>query len=438
MIKRIFRSPVAALLAVGSRLIMRKYRPQVVMITGSVGKTSAKDAVAAALANNFYLRKNEKSYNTEFGVPLTIIGAVNPWTNPFSWLFVFKEMLALIFLPNHYPKLLVLEVGADRPGDLARILRIVSPDAVIVTRLPDIPVHVEAYPSPQAVRDEEFTPAYALPAEAPLIICADDPHVVLMAKRLPVRVMTFGFAENADVHASEPAVYEAHGKPAGMEASLVAAGEHTTLHIAGGLGRHQLYAPLAAIATALSLGMTLSEALAGLKEYQPPPGRSRILSGKNDSLIIDDSYNASPAAAEEALRALETLPRAKRLAVPAGRRIAVLGDMLELGRYSVSEHERIGALAAKQADILITVGIRARGIAEGAMKAGMDANRVRSFQMAKEASDFLSPIISEGDVILVKGSQNKIRLERVAEALLENPADAAKLVRQERRWKLIA
>ena len=298
MIKRILRSPIIALLAIGSRLIVRKYRPQIVMITGSVGKTSAKDAVAAALAERFYLRKNEKSYNTEFGVPLTIIGAANPWTNPFSWLFVFKETLALIFLPNHYPKLLVLEVGADRPGDLARILHIATPDVVVVTRLPDIPVHVEAYPSPQAVRDEEFSPAYALPAEAPLIICADDPHAVLMAKRLPVRVMTFGFAENADVRASEPTVYEVHGKPAGMEAALIAAGEHTTLHVAGGLGRHQLYAPLAAIATGISLGMTLSEALVGFKNYEPPPGRSRIISGKNNSLIIDDSYNASPAAAE--------------------------------------------------------------------------------------------------------------------------------------------
>ena len=125
------------------------------------------------------------------------------------------------------------------------------------------------------------------------------------------------------------------------------------------------------------------------------------------------------------------LPRAKR-------KVAVLGDMLELGRYSVSEHERIGALAAESVGILITVGIRARGIAEGAAKSGMNEKSIRTFQTAQEASDFLLPIVSEGDVILVKGSQNRIRLERVAEALLENPADAAKLVRQERRWKLIA
>lgn len=418
--KTLARNIVAAVVAVLSRGILRKYRPIVVMVTGSVGKTSTKDAVAAALGEHFLLRKSEKSYNSEFGVPLTIIGAKNPWTSAIGWLKVFQEALALLMLPSHFPKLLVLEVGADRPGDLAKILRIATPDVVVVTKLPEVPVHVEAYATPQAVREEEFAPAYALNPGAALILSSDDIYAREMAAPLPVSITTYGYADGADLHIRNPRLAD------GMEADITIEGETYTISASGSLGTQQLYAPAAALAVARALQVPMEEALKGLAKYMPPPGRARILAGINGSVLIDDTYNASPAAVEEALKSLQL--------VKGTRRIAVLGDMLELGRYSAQEHTRIGSVAAETCDVVVAVGTRARAIAEGARKAGKGSESVFEFNESTKAAEALREMVQEGDVVLVKGSQS-IRTERVAEALLASREDTGKLVRQDKEWK---
>lgn len=421
--KNLFKSLVAFALAFLARLVVRRYAPKIVMVTGSVGKTSTKDAVAAALAARFYVRASDKSFNTGFGVPFTIFGVnESPWNNPLAWLSIVRSAVALLALPNHYPTLLVLETGADRPGDLARILRIATPDAVVVTRLPEISVHVEAYASPEAVREEEFSPAYALPAGAPLIIPADDSYALENARRTPSRVISYGSAANASVRLSDVDFYTEDGKVAGMRAQAHMRDIQAELIVGGSVGATQLLPVAAALAAALAFDIPIPEALAALKRYEPPAGRGRLLAGKNDSIIIDDSYNASPAAVEEALATLKAFPNAKR-------RIAVLGDMLELGRYSVMEHERIAALAGESADLIITVGIRARAFA-GAPRSA----EVTSFENARAAALELPALVRAGDVILVKGSQS-IRTERIVETLLANPADVARLVRQEKAWK---
>ncbi len=421
--KSFLRATAAFLIALLARAVVAKYKPLVVMITGSVGKTSTKDAVAAALSKRFYLRASEKSYNSEFGVPLTIIGAQNPWSDPLSWVRVVGEALALIVFPNHYPKLLVLEVGADRPGDLWRILSIVSPDAVIVTKLPDIPVHVELYPSAEAVREEEFTPAYALKENAPLIVLADDHNALQLASHLSVDLRTFGLADDAQVRIANvvPAIEER--LPVGMRADFIHADKAHSYTVQGALGRSQVYAPAAALAVAFALGLSEQEAFAGLASYVPPPGRARILKGVQGSLIVDDSYNASPAAVEEIVASLPKLSH-------EGRRIVVLGDMLELGRYSADEHARIGRLAATHADVAVAVGERARPFADAAEAAGIPVMR---FSTSTEAAPVLASCVKEGDLVLVKGSQS-IRTERIVKALLADPSDARLLVRQEPQW----
>ncbi len=439
--KNIVKMIAVGMLAFFAKAVMHRYRPHIVMVSGSVGKTSTKDAVAAVLETRFSVRKSEKSFNSDFGVPFTILGVGNPWHNPLAWLSVVKNALALLLLPNHYPNMLVLEVGADKPGDLSRILRIAAPHAVVITRLPEIPAHVEAYTSPEKVREEEFSPAYALPAAAPLVIPADDPYARENAMRISARTFSYGVADTAAARIFNCDFYETGGTVAGMKADIIVRGERGNLIVKGSVGTTQLLPAAAAIALADAFNISLTKALQALENYEPPPGRGRLFQGKNGSIIIDDSYNASPAAVEEALVTLKTFPRAVRPSAAEalkGRRIAVLGDMLELGRYSTTEHKRIGALAESSADMVVAVGIRARAFAPAF--SGANASREYSrdnvllFDNSRAAALALPSIVREGDVVLLKGSQS-IRTERIVEALLANPSDASLLVRQEREWK---
>ena len=420
--KKLLKIIIVSTLALVARAIVRRYRPRIVMITGSVGKTSTKDAVATVLSSRFLVRKSEKSFNSEFGVPFTVLGVKNPLRNLFAWFLVFKSTLALLILPNHYPNMLVLEVGADKPGDLSRILRIAAPDAVVVTRLPDIPVHVEAYASPEAVREEEFSPAHSLAPNAPLIIPIDDSYALDSAVGTSARIISYGTTDDATVRVSDTDFYEEEGKITGMKAKVKINNEEGNIVVKGSVGTTQLLPAASALAVASAYDVPLGEALKALENYEPPPGRGRLLEGKNGSVIIDDSYNASPVAVEEALTTLKSFPNAKR-------RVAVLGDMLELGRYSVMEHERIGALARKSAEMIVSVGIRARAFA-----AAHGSTNVMLFDNASSAALALPNLIKEGDVILVKGSQS-VRTERIVEALLANPSDSSLLVRQEPEWK---
>jgi UDP-N-acetylmuramoyl-tripeptide--D-alanyl-D-alanine ligase len=428
--KRFFRNTVANLLAAAARGIIRKYKPKVVMITGSVGKTSTKDAIAAVLGHGFYIRASEKSYNSEFGVPLTIIGMKNPWTNFAAWVAVLGEALALLLFPNHFPKILVLEVGADRPGDLDRILKFVTPDVVVVTKLPDMPVHVEAYVTPAAVREEEFAPAYALAHGAPLILSADDAYAKTLAAPLSVNVITYGEAKDATVRISQVEPLVENGMVTGMKGRVSVDGEEHELKVMGAIGRPQMLAPAAAIAAGIAGGMDIKEALEGVAQYLPPEGRGRLIPGKNGSLLLDDSYNASPTAVEEALSSLQLIYKAQKDV----RRVVALGDMLELGRYSKEEHERIGTLVAGKCDVLVTVGFRSLAMAEAAMAAGMKEEDVHTFDTSLEAGAYLKEIVKENDVVLIKGSQS-MRMERIAEVLLKNPSDSWLLVRQDKEWK---
>jgi UDP-N-acetylmuramyl pentapeptide synthase len=419
--KKIIRYIVVTILVLLSKAVVRRYRPQIVMVTGSVGKTSTKDAVASVLATRFYVRKSEKSFNSEFGVPFTILGAENPWNNPFAWVSLVKRALALLILPNHYPTLLVLEVGADKPGDLARILQIATPDVVVVTHLPEVPVHVEAYTSPDAVREEEFSPAYALPASAPLIVCTDDIYAMEGARRTQAHIVTYGTAKDAVVHIGAIDFATLDGRVVGMKTEVTMGIEKKTLTVKGSVGNTQIGPPAGALAVATVFDIPLTEALVALEGYVPPPGRGRLFAGRNGSVIIDDSYNASPVAVACALTTLKTFPNALR-------RIAVLGDMLELGRYSVEEHQHIGALARESADLVVAIGVRSRVFASVEGRA-----EVVLFDTAQSAGCALSSMVQPGDVVLVKGSQS-IRTERIVMALLAHPSDATLLVRQEKKW----
>lgn len=427
--KRILKTAVTWVVGVLAREIVRKYAPTVIMVSGSVGKTSTKDALYAVLKDHTKVRRSEKSYNSETGVPLTIIGEKNPWNDYLAWSRVIMRGVSLLLRTEPYPEYLILEVGADKPGDLAAILAIAQPDIVVITRLPEIPVHVEAYASPHATREEEFSPVHSLKEGGIAVLNLDDPFVVEFAKSVPKeRIAGYGTGKDAALRISTSTItHDRKGYPTGLSVKLAERGAQATVKLPGTFGFHHAYPVAAAVATARALGIPLAEAVKGFDALVPPPGRGRILPGILGSVLIDDTYNASPVAIAASLDALETL------AVP-GRRVLVLGDMLELGTYSIAEHQKVGERAARTADVLITVGVRARAMCDAARAAGMNDARIHCFDDSRVASAEVPALIAAGDLVLLKGSQG-VRLERITRALLADTADPTRsLPRQDAEW----
>lgn len=425
--KECIRNIIVALLTFEARSVLKKYKPKIILVTGSVGKTSTKDAVYAALKNHTFVRKSEKSFNSDIGVPLTVLGVPNGWGSAVQWLKNIIEGFLMLILTTPYPRWLIIEVGADRPGDISKRLSWIKPDVVIVTRIPDIPVHVEYYASPEDVLKEETYPIAQLVPGTTAILNSDDRHVSGIVPPEGVLRLTYGLSKEADVKASHYRVLTKQGVPNGISFSVSYKEEKKHFSVYGVLGQTYVYAILAGISGGLSAGATLSE-MAGLGEdYEPPPARMRLIQSKNGAVIIDDSYNASPVATEEALRSLHGAPA-------IGRRIAVLADMLELGSYSADEHKRIGTIAKECVDILVTLGVRARRIAEQARESGMNESAVHSFENSSEIITFLTQELQIGDVVLIKGSQS-MRMERVVKALMAEPEKAeTMLARQDAEW----
>ena len=402
-------------------LVVRRHQPIIIGITGSVGKTSAKEAIAAVLAEHFRTRKSPKSYNSEFGLPLTILGIESAWNSPTGW---FKNIILgawRVVSRGAYPELLVLEMGVDRPGDFDKILSWLKPDIGVVTMIGDMPVHVEFFEGPDAVAIEKQKLVSALSEEGAAIINADDPRVLNMREETKGKVITYGFSRHAEVRASHVRMSLKKGRPDGMTFKIEYQGKAVPIRVPGVVGEQSIYAFLAAAAVGLAQNLNFIEISEALLKYEHPPGRLRLLDGRNSSLILDDTYNSSPLAA---LAALEVLAK-----IPALRRIAALGDMLELGNYTPEAHRMIGRRAAEVANVVVGVGVRSKFMDTG------DAAEFHWFAKSDEAADFLGHFMREGDAILIKGSQG-VRMERVTKALLLHAEDSHRvLVRQEEYWQ---
>lgn len=446
--KTFFKNIVVAILRFEAKLVLKKYKPHLVAVTGSVGKTSTKDAIYSVLAEVEHVRKSDKSFNSEIGLPLTILGCPNAWSNPLRWLQNMFDGLLLIIFPSDYPRWLVLEVGADKPGDISSLASWLVVDVAVITRLPDVPVHVEFFASPEEVVKEKASLINALKKGGTVVAYADDQRVdILREKALEreAKVLTFGLSSAADVRAEDAEVlYEkeqtSEGSwPIGMQATLVIDDTSAKVSVLEILGSHVLLSVVAAAAVGKALNISTPDIVKGIAAYEAPKGRMRILPGIKNTFLIDDTYNSSPAAVEAALNAL-TLLQSPRGATPQsgttqGRRIAVLGDMLELGKHSFDEHKKIGALAAKRVDLLVTVGFRARDIAQGALDNGMLDTAIFQFEDSEKAGDELQAMVAPRDCVLVKGSQS-IRTEKIVEQLMLEPEKAKDLlVRQDADWK---
>lgn len=426
--KELLKSILIGILVVESRILLRRHKPTIVAITGSVGKTSTKDAIFAVLKDRIHARKSEKNYNTDLSVALTVLGLRNAGHNPWLWTKnIFDGLLHALFI-HDYPKVLVLELGVDRPGDMKKLTRFIKPDVVVLTRLPDVPSHVEFFSSPQEVTDEKLQLVWALKKDGVLVYNHDDEKVREAAQE--VRQQSFGYSRYSPSHftaSGDTIVYDG-ALPEGLSFTLTHVKESVTVRVRGSIGVQQTYNYAAACAVGSIFGISLTDAAHALDAFTPPPGRMKLIRGIKNTLIIDDTYNSSPTASA---RAIQTLSELKGFS----RKIAVLGDMLELGQYSVREHERIGEQAALTVDMLVTIGVRARKIAEGALEHGLSEKNIFQYDDPARAGAELRQMLQKGDVLLVKGSQF-VRSERVVKAVMADPEHAQELlVRQEEFWK---
>ncbi len=447
-----FKNIVVAGLTLESRLILAKYKPFIVAVTGSVGKTSTKDAIYSVLSNSnlcnadgtgiCYVRKSQKSMNSETGLPLTVIGAPNAWRSVSGWLRNLVQGARLILFKNEYPDCLVLEVGADHPNDIKRIAAWLKPDIAVITQVSSTPVHVEFFASPDEVFEEKASLATAVKDGGTLILFADNPKVLSLADRVKdrgVKIISFGTSEQAQVKGSDQRfVYAvadtttdmgAHVAkiPTGFTFKLDMNGISETILVNGLVGKSYMYPLLAAAAVGMAKNVAVPTIVRGLTNYDAPKGRMNIIAGRDSVTLIDDTYNSSPDAVMSALTTMKELEC-------SGTKIAALGDMMELGQYSAEEHRKIGREVLGAVQVLLTVGQRSRATADEAVKAGFAAECVHSFDTSTEAGEFLQKLVKPFDVVLIKGSQS-IRMERTVKMLMKDSSKVADLlVRQEKEW----
>jgi UDP-N-acetylmuramoyl-tripeptide--D-alanyl-D-alanine ligase len=349
--------------------------PTVVGITGSVGKTSTKEVVAAVLGRRYRTLKSKRSFNSEATLPTSL----------------------LRITADH--EVAVLELGMWVPGEIRFLARLARPQVGIVTNVG--PSHLERAGSIEAIANAKAELPESLPEDGWCILNADDPRVAAMAGRTHAQVFTYGQAEGADLRAD---AIQSFGLD-GIAFTAHHGGVSVPLRLPL-IGRHSVYTALAAASAGLVLGLSWHEIIAGLCDEEARP-RISVLAARGGATIIDDTYNAAPASALAALDILADLP---------GRKLAVLGDMLELGAVEEAGHHEVGRRAAAVADMLITVGERARWYGAAAREAGMGAERVLSFDSNAAAAAALEGLLQPGDQLLIKGSRG-MEMEQIVAAL---------------------
>lgn len=426
--KNILKKIVIKILTLEAKFVLKKYKPKIVAVTGSVGKTSTKDAIFTALSTEFHVRKTMKSFNSEIGIPLTILGLPNGWSNFNVWFSnIFKGFL-LIVKKNEYPEWLVLEVGADRPGDILNIVKWVQIDIAVFTRIGKVPVHVEFYKSPAEVVKEKSNLLKGLKPDGLVVLNADDEDIIKFKDHTKVKCVTFSMKNPADVVASYPSIlYEEDGSPKGMAVKVDINGSSFPVLLKNVIGTQHIYPIVVSFAIANELKLNLIKVSTAFSEHEFPPGRMNIIKGKKNTVIIDDTYNASPLAVEEGISIIDSVES-------KGKKIAILGDMLELGKHSVEEHMRLGALVAPVFDKLIAVGMRSKDFLLGAKNKKMKDKDIHWYGSSFEAQNDILDVVHENDLIYIKGSQGA-RMERVVEKLmLDESKKKDLLVRQEEEW----
>lgn len=421
---------IQKLLIQKAKRLIKKHRPLVIAVTGSVGKTSVRNAIATLLSARFRVAPPIKNYNNEFGVPLTILGSKSPGRSIVGWLSVLLRPV------RNFPDVFVLEYGIDHPGDMAFLCDIAQPKFSVITRIS--PVHAEFFRSVEQLAEEKAIILERTSKDGLCVLNADDPLVLGLSGHANAPIVKYGFSATADarVISYEMNTRDDYSFEPGEVFSTckvqVAMPDNDLVdfELKNVLGRSSVGSFIPAIVIAKRLGISNDEIILKIPEVKAEPGRLNPIAGIKGSLILDASYNAAPASMQAALEVLSVFMPEQN-----ARRIAVLGSMAELGSYSENEHRLLGMRVAEAGvDLLVTVGELARDTRRGAIEAGIPEEHTAHFNTSKEAGRWMDAQVKKGDIVLVKGSQ-AARMERVVKDIIAEPLRAGELLaRQDEGW----
>lgn len=401
-----------------ARRYLKKHKVKLVVVVGSVGKTSTKLAIATVLGEKLRVRTHEGNHNTPIATPVSILGIEYPDDvhSISAWRTVFKAARLRIKQPTD-TDVVVQELGTDQPGDIKKFCRYLRPDIAVVTAVSH--EHVEFFKTLEAVAREEL---YIAKYAALTIVNRDDIDAKFAPFAETKAISTYGSSDKAEYRIAADMAnvlqggvmgtfYAPEWDPASVNLQLV--------------GEHSIKAAAAAGAVGAKMGLSLQEITIGLARIRAVPGRMNVLRGVQGSTLIDDSYNSSPLAVLAALTSLYE--------IESQQRIAILGSMNEFGTLSQKAHETVGrACDPRYLDWVVTVGTDAgRYLAPAAKQKGC---QVRSFSNPYQAGGFVHSIVKQGAVVLIKGSQNGVFTEESTKVLLHDSSDESLLVRQSPAW----
>lgn len=411
-------------------------QPFVIGVGGSVGKTSAKEAIADLLdAGGLLVERSFGNLATDTGLPLTLLGFTDPPLGLWGW---FKVIWKTWFVPKPLLKLVkkgvkahyCLEYSSDADGDTDFLTGQIPPQIAVLTAL--VPVHMVSYLTEDQMAAETLRLLSAVPEGGILILSADDPVTVKEFKpaNFPGReVYWYGLELKDQLGVSAHSLQFDQDGCTGVLKLKMPGLEGEYPFKAKVYAGYQLLSLLAAVVVAAKLEVPIPKILSGLLKYQIPAGRGRVLKGVKHTTLVDDTANAaSPEAVKAGLQLIKTI-------YPTRRKVAILGNMNELGEFEVASHQDVAKFAATTVDCLVVVGKNAPEMKKAATAAGMPSQNILTFPSPKALADQLNQVYQAKDVIYLKGSQNNVFLERIVALLLANPQDRAQLVRQSKFWQ---
>jgi len=410
-VKKLAKNIVAIILGWQVRRLTHKNDIKIVTVVGSIGKTSTKFAVATALSEKYKTLFQEGNYNDIVFVPLVIFEQPAPSLfNPFAWLRIFISNEIKLRKAFTY-EVVVLELGTDAPGQIKQFGKYLRADITVITAI--TPEHMMNFEDLDAVAEEELS-AHQFSKE--LLINKDLADKKYISK---VDAKTFSISTEADTWMKSIKINGLHA-----DYVITSSGREVSSNT-DDANQARFYCLTAAAAVAWKFGLNDEQVVRGLKKIGPVSGRMRKLHGIKDSVILDDTYNASPAAVKAAIESLYKLD--------APQKIALLGNMNELGKFSQAEHEEIGKLCdPKKLDLVVTLGPDANNYL--APSAEANGCNVKRFDDPYDAGDYIASVIKPGAIVLAKGSQNKVFAEEAVKRILANPKDSNLLVRQSAHW----